>query len=215
MNSRLNRLTQISAGLALVLSLPAAAAGLVMRDDFSDRSSGWVDAAATHHTDLGFAVYTDMGAYQMTPVTDNAFGFIPAPKQAEGGNVRIESDLFLYAGVGKGASGLICRYQDHDNFYGFLASGDATIAIIRVKDGKAETLASGSVETVMAGTVDSRLSAECKGDSLSFSVRDGSSISATDSTFSNGKSGLAVIGEKSAGTSGVFDNFVLTDLGTN
>ena len=45
------------------------------------------------------AVYTDSGKYQLTPVEDNVFGFIRAPKQAEGADVKIESDLFLPAPV--------------------------------------------------------------------------------------------------------------------
>lgn len=55
--------------LAILLALvagPAAAADLV-RDDFSDPASGWQNKAATRSSDLGFAVYTDSGKYQMTP----------------------------------------------------------------------------------------------------------------------------------------------------
>lgn len=187
---------------------PAFGAELV-RDDFSSAASGWQNKAATTDRDLGFAVYTDSGQYQMTPVRDNTFGFIPAPRQAADGDVRIESDLFLYAGIGAGAGGLACRFKDHQNFYGFLARGDAVLLIMKIKDGKATPLAQGKVKSIMAGSVDTRLSVECKGDVLRFKARDGSSIEARDGDFAGGQSGLVVIGEKMAGTSAVFDDFVL------
>ncbi len=209
----LRPIARLVAILALAASLPAGAAGVVLRDDFSDAGSGWPNHAATHASDLGFAVYTDDGQYQMTPVRDNAFGVIAAPRQAAGGNVRIESDLFLYAGVGAGAGGLVCRYRDHDNFYAFLARGDAVLLILKIKDGKATALAKGSVKSVMAGSVDTRFSAECRDDTLRLSARDGSTISARDADLRGGSAGLVVIGERMAGTSAVFDNVLLADLG--
>ena len=159
--------------------------------------------AATRSSDLGFAVYTDSGQYQLTPVQDQVFGFIPAPKQATGGEVRISSDLFLYAGLGAGAGGLGCRHQDHRNFYAFMARGDGIVAILKIKDGMATPLAQGTVKQVMPGAVDTRLIAQCRGDTLSLDVEGGASISATDRDFSQGASGIFVIGEKLAGTSAV------------
>lgn len=190
----------------------AAQAAPVFNDDFSSNASGWPNMAATRSSDLGFAVYTDSGQYQLTPVQDQVFGFIPAPKQATGGEVRISSDLFLYAGLGAGAGGLGCRHQDHRNFYAFMARGDGIVAILKVKDGKATPLAQGTVKQVMPGAVDTRLIAQCRGATLSLDVEGGASISATDGDFSRGASGVFVIGEKLAGTSAVFDNFTLEQL---
>lgn len=195
---------------ASALTVPASAATL-MRDDFSNASSGWPNMAATRSTDLGLAIYTDSGEYQLTPIQDQVFGFIAAPKQSDTGDVRIETDMFLYAGLGKGAGGVACRFQDDENFYGFLARGDAQVMIVKVKDGKVTPLAQARVKTVMPGTVDTRLNAQCKGDALSLSVSGGGSISATDGDFNQGRSGIVVIGETMAGTSAVFDNFVLSN----
>lgn len=200
--------------LALILGAAAmtAQAAQILRENFSDPSSGWRNQAATSDKDLGFAVYTDSGQYQMTPVADDTFGFVAAPRQAPGGDVRIETDLFLYAGIGAGAGGVACRFQDHKNFYGFLARGDAALLIVKVKDGKVTPLAQGKVESIMAGSVDTRFTVECTGSTLRFSARGGSRLEAQDSEFSGGASGLVVIGEKMAGTSAVFDDFVLASL---
>ncbi len=37
---------------------------------------------------------------------------------------------------GAGAAGLACRFQDHDNFYAFVARGDETLAIVKVQGGR-------------------------------------------------------------------------------
>lgn len=201
----------LSALFALSLSLAAlpAAAADILRDDFSDVSSGWINKDASHDSDLGFAIYTDSGQYQMTPVKDSTLGFVPAPRQADDGDVHIESDLFLYAGVGAGSGGLACRYQDHQNFYAFVARGDAVMAIVKIKDGKSSLLAQGRIGSILPGTVDTRLKVDCAGDELRFSAKGGASIKASDSEFSSGQSGLVVAGQKMAGTSAVFDDFVL------
>jgi hypothetical protein len=196
--------------LALGLAaLPAAAADL-LRDDFSDPASGWINKAATRDSDLGFAIYTDAGQYQMTPVSDATLGFVPAPRQADGGDVHMQADLFLYAGIGAGSGGLACRYQDHRNFYAFVARGDAVMAIVKIKDGQASLLAQARIKSLVPGTVDTRLTVDCQGDALRFSARDGGSIQARDGEFRAGQSGLVVAGQKMAGTSAAFDNFVLS-----
>lgn len=200
--------------LALAASVAApAAAQTLMQDDFSDAASGWPNAAATRDSDAGFSVYTDSGKYQLTPVKDNTFGLVPAPRQASGDNVRIETDLFLYAGLGAGAGGVACRARDMENFYGFIARGDAVLVIVKVKDGKPVPLAQGRVNSVMAGTVDTRFTVECQGNRLSLSATGGARIEATDDDLHGGRSGLIVIGEQMAGTSAVFDDFELADLG--
>ena len=202
--------------LAITLALAASAsttAQTLMQDDFSDPSSGWPNAAATRDSDAGFSVYTDSGKYQLTPVKDNTFGLVPAPRQAKGGDVRIETDLFLYAGLGAGAGGVACRARDMENFYGFIARGDGVVAIVKVKQGKPTALAQGMVKGAMAGTVDTRFTVECKGDRLSLSAKGGGRIAATDGELQGGRSGVLVIGEQMAGTSAVFDDFVLEDLG--
>lgn len=204
---------KLSALFALSLSLatlPAAAAE-ILRDDFSNASSGWLNKDASHDSDLGFAVYTDSGQYQMTPVKDSTIGFVPAPRQAGHGNVHLEADLFLYAGVGAGSGGLACRFKDHQNFYAFVARGDAVMAIVKVKDGKSSLLAQGRISSVLPGTVDTRLTVDCVGDELRFSAKGGASIRARDGEFANGHSGLVVAGQKMAGTSAAFDEFVLAE----
>lgn len=200
------------ATLTFLLAATSSHAANLLRDDFSSTATGWPNMAATRDSDLGFAVYTDSGKYQLTPVKDQVFGFIAAPKQASGGNVKLTAELFLYAGIGAGAGGLGCRHQDHLNFYAFMARGDGVVAILKIKNGTVTPLAEAKVSQVMPGAVDTKFTATCEGDKLSLSVSGAGSISASDSDFSGGKSGVFVFGEKLAGTSISFDSFALDQL---
>lgn len=190
----------------------ASAASVVMTDDFSNAKSGWPHSGATSVEDLGFAIYAD-GDYQLTPVADHVFGYVKAPKQAESGDVSIESDMYLLAGVGSGLAGLACRVTDAKNFYGFAARGDAGLTIFKVIKGEVTPLAHGRLRSVLAGSVDTRLTASCKGDELRLSARDGDSLAIKDSALTKGTAGLIIWGEKAAGTMATFDNFTLSSLG--
>lgn len=195
---------------SLVMTAPLAQAGSYV-EDFSDSNSGWAHAAATSDQHRGFAVYTASAQYQMTPVQNDTFGFAPAPRQL-GGEVSVNADLFLYAGVGRGGAGLACRYRDPANFDAALARGDGTLVLIRVREGKAEMLAGAPVESVIPGSVDTRIELRCSGDRLSARTREGVEIEGTSAGPAEGQSGLLVIGEAAAGTSAVFDNFELRAL---
>jgi hypothetical protein len=113
----MTRATRLLSALLLAVALPAAAADRpVFADDFSSDASGWVNTQVADHTARGIALYDGTGGYQMTPVNDDTFGIMPAPKQAAGGDVRVEAGLFLYTGVGQGTAGVVCRHQDNENF---------------------------------------------------------------------------------------------------
>ena len=92
-----------------------------------------------------------------------------------------------------------------------MARGDAQLMILKIEKGEVSVLAQGAVKSVMPGAVDTRLTAECRGEKLTMRAKNGATLTATDATFADGKAGLFVIGEKMAGTSAAFDNFVLSD----
>lgn len=209
----MNRLSHIS-----LLSLLCLGAGLsraestVFEDDFSDTGSGWMHTPIADHKAKGISLYDETGGYQMTPLDDSTYGVSLSPKQAEAGDVRIEAPVFLYTGVGKGTAGVVCRHSDNGNFYAFMVSGGHGWAIIKVKDGQGETLSTGGFEGMMPNIADVRIGARCQGDTLAMSI-DGDTVgSVKDGEFSAGNSGLIVLGEKTAGTSAVFDSFKLSGL---
>jgi len=209
----MTRATRLLPALLLALALPAAAAEQrVFRDDFSDAASGWVDTQSADHTAKGIALYDGSGGYQMTPVDDSTYGIMVAPRQADGGDVRIDAALFLYTGVGQGMGGVVCRHQDNDNFYAFVASGNHGAGILKVKDGQATTLARASFDGAMPNIADVRIGARCDGSTLQLLVDGDVVAEANDGDLTEGHSGLFVLGERMAGTSAVFDDFALYQL---
>jgi hypothetical protein len=190
----------------LMLAFAAASnAEVVLDDRFDDPASGWPDAGATRDQDVGFAVYAN-GKYQMTPVKNRAYGVIRAPRQAKGGDVKVTSAFFLYAGLGAGGGGLVCRMQDLENFYAFIVVGSGEWRIARIERGTASVLAQGSAgEQVMPGAVDAEMTAACEGDRLTLSLAGRRVGEVRDTKFAGGDAGLFVIGEEAAGTSISFD----------
>lgn len=158
-------------------------------------------------------MYTSSGKYQMTPTTDGTVGVSLAPKQAASADVQIGAELFMYAGIGAGASGVVCRFRDHDNYYAFVASGAPGWIILKVQGGKPMPLARGALpKGVVAGAVEGRVEAHCQGDRLQMAFGGRKVGEARDATFATGRSGLIVMGEAAAGTSAVFDDVTLDDL---
>lgn len=198
---------------ALLVVLPLAHAGTtVFQDDFANDRSGWPNTQVADHQAKGIMLYDGSGGYQMTPLDDQTFGIVPAPRQADSGDVAIGTNVFLYTGVGQGTAGVVCRQRDNDNFYAFMVSGGHGYAIIKVEGGQGQTLASGRFDGTMPNIADVRLGARCEGSTLSLEI-DGEAVAkADDGTFQKGRSGLIVLGEKTAGTSAVFDDFVLSAL---
>lgn len=199
--------------VAAAMPVARAAGGLVLRDDFSRPTSGWADNAGHADRARGFSTYTGTGKFQMTPTDDATVGVVLAPRQAATGDVRVEADLFMYAGVGAGASGVVCRFRDARNYYGFVVSGAPGWVILKVENGRPVPLAKGALPRgVMPGAVEGKLAATCEGERLALSFGGRDVGQARDATFARGSAGLMVMGEKTAGTSAVFDTFALYDL---
>ena len=199
--------------LLLALALPATAAERpVFADDFSDAASGWVDTQVAGHTAQGIALYDGSGGYQLTPLDDDTFGVIPSPRQAAGGDVRIDAAVFLTTGVGQGTAGVVCRHRDNANFYAFMISGAHRAAILKVQGGQASVLATAPFEGLLPNIADVRLGARCEGDSLQLTLDGDVVAEATDGDLASGRAGLIVLGEKTAGTSAVYDDFALYQL---
>lgn len=197
----------------LTVATAAHAATPVFRDDFSDARSGWADDGRHADRALGFSTYTPDGHFQMTPTADGSIGVLPAPRQAATPDVRVAVDDFMYAGLGHGTSGLVCRMQDADNFYAFLVTGTPGWNIVRVSHGSPTVLARGPLPRgAVPGAVEGRLEATCIGDRLTFAFAGRTMGEARDATFATGRVGLMVLGERGAGTSAVFDDFVLAQV---
>lgn len=192
----------------------AAPSRSVFRDDFSDTGSGWSDnrEAVQRGHSRGLGIYDESGHFQMTPLEDNTIGLLPAPRQADTGNVRLRSTLFLLVSDGQGGAGVFCRARDRDNFYAFIVS-PTRWSIVRIQQGDSKLLANGELPAqVMPGAADGVLGAECNGDTFTLRFNDRQMGSVQDAGWNEGESGLLVVGTKLGSTNAQYDDFQLEEL---
>jgi hypothetical protein len=108
--------------------------------------------------------------------------------------------------------GLICRYQNTDNFYVMIISSDGYYGIFRVIDGVQEIIGSDEMEynqAINEGDVVNIIKADCIGSTLTLYANGSQLISVQDSSFSSGDVGLIAGTFDEPGTDIHFDNFVV------
>ena len=127
-------------------------------------------------------------------------------------DTRIEVDALQYAGPVENRIGVICRYQNDQNFYFFVISADGYYAIGKNKAGEQVLLGQDSMlysSAIKTGMDINHLRAECEGSTLIFFVNDVSIASVADTDFTEGDVGLLVgtfdVGELDV----LFDNFAV------
>jgi hypothetical protein len=203
----------ILAGMFLILaSLACSASGdqprvnssqVKFEDDFSKTDSGW-----DRITDPDGITDYDNGGYRIQVLTPNAELCANPGKNFD--DVRIEADAVRQSGPDDNDFGLICRYQDIDNFYYMLITTDGYYGIIKVEKGQMVLLGGkelASSKHIKGGNAINRLRADCVGDTLTLYVNGQQLDSQKDSTFAMGDVGLIAGTYDDPGTNIYFDNF--------
>jgi LysM repeat protein len=120
-------------------------------------------------------------------------------------DVHSEVDANLVGGPDSAYYGVVCRWQDINNFYAAVISGDGSTGIVRIQNGIATFLNEGTADFDRAGWT--RVGANCFGNTLTLFVNGESVLQATDNTFTSGFIGV-MVGTRSAANADVhFDNF--------
>lgn len=179
--------------------------GVLFRDDFSDPSSGWDRVQA----DEGVTDYAS-GEYRIL-VQQTQHDYWANPGRSFG-DVRVEVDARKGGGPDDNDFGVICRYQDTNNFYAFLISSDGYYAILKYSGGSSETLGTdgmASTDAVNLGDSTNHIRADCVGSTLTLYANGTMIHSTSDSTFSSGDVGLIAGTFDEPGTDVYFDNFVV------
>ncbi len=201
-------LTLAACNLADYIYLSAASevdAGSVMFfDDFSDAEGGWTtldDEAARiayEQEGLRFTINSPNYDYWSTP-------------SMRFSDVTVAVEAKTLGGPEDNDFGLICRYQDEDNYYALLISSDGYGGIIKVKDGlyqvlnNPEGLEFGAM--ILTGKETNQLRADCIDDRLALYVNHELFLEVRDSDFTYGKVGLTAGSFAQAGVDILFDNF--------
>jgi hypothetical protein len=179
----------------------------VFEDDFASPDSGWETWADANGS---FVAYQNGGLRIL--VKDKQFDYWSRPGKRFV-DAHIEVDAIKLAGPNDNDLGLICRYQDRNNFYAFLVSSDGYAGILKVDEGKYRVIsgtqlnASGNVKQ---GEALNHLQADCIGQSLALHVNGQVVAQAQDAGFAAGEVGVIAGTNATPGVDIFFDNFVVS-----
>jgi hypothetical protein len=179
---------------------------VLFQDDFSNPTSGW------DQVDVGEGVtdYID-GVYRIFVNTTNTD--VWANPGLSFSDSYIEVNATKVGGDDNNDFGLICRYQDGDNFYFFIISSDGYYGVGKVVNGEQLLIGSDSMppsEVINQGDDSNHLRAGCVGSRLSLAVNGQLLAEYDDGDFVSGDIGLLAGSFENSGTDIHFDNLVVT-----
>ena len=185
---------------------PPSGGNVLFHDDFSNSSSGW-DVSSTEN---GTANYEN-GGYRIH-ITTTKLSKWANPSKSFQSDVRIEVDATKVAGLDDNAFGVMCRYQDENNFYKFYLSSDGYAVIIKEDQGSSSVISSPDgqmpkVNGINEGAATNHIRVDCIGDTLTLYANGVQVATATDSSFTGGDVGLVAAAYDTAGTDILFKNF--------
>jgi hypothetical protein len=183
------------------------ATGIIFQDDFSNVMSGWEirneSTAVTDYISGEFVIQVNKPDTSLWSKPHGAFE-----------NIHIAVDALQTAGPAKNLFGLICRYQDSDNFYRFVIGGDGFAGITKRSGGEVTVISSALLtisEAVNQGFAANHIEAICSGPNLALWVNGQQVAEAVDEDFVSGEIGLIASSGAEAGIEIHFDNFVVTE----
>jgi len=108
--------------------------------------------------------------------------------------------------------GVICRYQDVDNFYFFIISSDGYYGIGKTVDGVQELIGTDQMnpdDAINQGDANNHIKADCVGSHLVLHANGAKLADVEDTSLSSGDVGLIAGTFDEAGADIHFDNFVV------
>lgn len=186
-------------------AVSAVDAGSVLYfDDFSDPESGWT----TLETEGARIAYEQDGLRFQVDNINYDYWSLSGMRLADA-TVAVEATML--AGPEDNDFGLVCRFQDANNYYALLISSDGYGGIVKVKDGvytilnNPNGLEYGTM--IHKGKDTNLLRADCVGDHLSLYVNHEPFVDVRDKDFTFGDFGLIAGSFSQAGVDILFDDF--------
>jgi hypothetical protein len=178
---------------------------LLFQDGFSDPSSGWDRVQGPE----GMTDYQD-GRYRIVVNAANADYWANPGLYFR--DVVVDVDAGKSGGPDDNDFGILCRYQDTENFYFLIISSDGYYGIGIVEDGEQRLLEPPQMyhsNSILPGEAVNHLQATCQGSRLALYVNGDFIAEADDATFSNGDIGLIVGSFDLPGVDIWFDNLMV------
>lgn len=184
---------------------PTYPGALLFQDGFSDPSSGWDKVRSPD----GMTDYENE-RYRIVVNAANADYWSNPGLYFE--DVHIEVDALKNAGPDDNDFGVLCRYQDTENFYFLIISSDGYYGIGIVEDGHQRLLEPPQMyhsEAIIPGNAVNHIQAVCQGSRLALIVNGEFIAETSDATFSDGDIGLIVGSFDEPGVDVLFDNLTV------
>ena len=215
----------IARSLILILALLAlAACGVAPESEpdtcdgpdflFADDFSGEFDCGWALYDRGGGTAAIDNAAMQLTVGQPGQLWWTNPGRDFD--DVVITAEARQVDGPNDNAYGIICRYQNEENFYAFMVSGDGYFAIGKYQTGS-ETVTYLTPDAqfqpsdaINVGVASNELRVSCIGNQLSMEVNGIPLLSVTDPTFVTGDIGLAAATLQQGTTIVEFDNVRVT-----
>jgi len=182
----------------------AVAGPAVFQDDFSDPNSGW----ERFSDERGSADYY-RNHYQVIAELEKIIAWGVANRLYS--DVSLVVEATKVSGTDNNYIGVMCRYQDLDNYYLFAIQSSGYYGIEKHKDGQDELLGSEYLQfsdAIHQGNTTNRFQVSCIGDTLTFYLNGIKLIEVKDSGLSSGDVGLAAAAFEVGNTEVLFDNFI-------
>jgi len=171
---------------------PCNDGGALFADNFNgDQMCGWVE-----YNRGGAVSVVEDGAMKISTSSPGEIWWTNPNRNFD--DVIIDVNARQLSGANDNAYGVICRYQDEENFYLFLISGDGYYVVGKYKSGEDRVIyltEEGQYipsEIINQGQATNNIQASCVGSELSLSVNGVPLLTVTDTDFSSGDIGLAV-----------------------
>lgn len=188
--------------------VPASHPGWIFfQDDFSTSPNGW----GTMGREGGEASFNYEGLVIKVYSPNSLYWTVNEGRYTD---TQIDVDAVLMNGPTNDNFGVICRFVDNDNFYGFLVTHDGYYGIFKMLDG--QMLLSGNrtnldfSEAIRQGGIVNHITASCSGDILKLSVNDVVLAEIQDASFKSGQIGLIAGAYDAGGVQVLFDNLLVT-----
>jgi hypothetical protein len=173
-------------------------------DDFSDQCSGWEinQSAASAYGYRNEAFFFELEESDQIALSNPGFSL---------SDVVIDVHTVQTSSAGDNSWGVVCRYLDVDNYYGFEISDDQYFTIYAFLDGEFVSLHKWSqLGSIASGEgANNRLTASCVGDMLTLSLHGQEIASVMDNRLTAGDVGLTASTYDGTGAAVQFDNLRL------
>lgn len=187
--------------------LPYSSGDVIFTDDFSTSNENWDIWVKSDQSTVSFF---EGGLIMMVSKPNRD---IITTNKVSYSEMLIQTTARKRLGTNDNAYGIVCRYLNDRNYYGFLISSDGYYGIVKVVEGEYKLISSKNMEfdeDIHQGREENSIIAKCEGNTLTLSINGVEKISVIDEDLSTGKSGLIAGSFSEADETAVlFDDFLV------